>query len=377
MYKFKVISDNKKWEGKRVLLRLDFNVPVDEHDKVTDDYRILKSLPTIEFLKKEGARIIILSHIGRDAKDSLEKVSNYCQNLFEHTFLKDIFSDETKRKIDEMKNGDIIFLENLRQHDGEANSDKTFIEKLAGYGDIYVNEAFSNCHRDHSSMTGLPKMLPTYAGLRLAKEVENLSKAFNPPDPFLLIVGGAKFDTKLSLIKKFSNIANLVFLGGALANDIFRHYGFEIGQSLVSEVNDTEMEELIESGRVVTPIDVVVKSGESKDPRHLIPSDKIVDIGSEAINVLSKLIYSAKLVIWNGPLGIYEEGYTDATEKIAKVIIDSDAEAIIGGGDTALAASKFEHTDEQVFISTGGGAMLDFLADEKLVALDALESNSR
>lgn len=375
MFKFKVISDNKDLLGKKVLLRLDLNVPVDNAGEIEDDYRIRKALPTIELLQKSGAKIIIISHIGRDPNESLEGVSKYCQKFFNHHFLKDIFSDKTKDYIDKMNDGDIVVLENLRQNKGEVENDKDFVDKLAGLGEIYVNEAFSNSHRDHASMTGLPKLMPAYAGLRFDQEVRMLGKAFNPPDPFLLIVGGAKFETKLPLVKKFSSIANLVFLGGALANDVFRYYGFNVGQSLVSSAGIEDIESIIDTGRVITPADVLTEKGNIKDPRHLSDDDKIVDSGKVAVEVLSKLIFSAKFIIWNGPLGVYEDGYIKATEEIAKAVIDSDAEAIIGGGDTAVAVSKFEHTDEQVFISTGGGAMLDFLADERLVAIDALEGS--
>lgn len=372
---YKIITEAKDLKGKRVLLRLDLNLPIDK-GVITNDFRIKKSLETIEYLKSQGAKIIIISHIGREKTESLKDVANYLQKEknISLTLVQDIFSPEVKEIINNvMKEGDVVLFENLRQYDGEKDNDKDFVKHLASFGDIYVNEAFSVAHRDHASITGLPKLLPAYAGIHLDQEIRELSKAFDPPNPLLLIVGGAKFETKLPLIKKFSKIANVVFVGGALSNDIFRFYGFEVGKSLVSDTPLGEIEALVDTGRILAPADVVVENGDVRDPRNVSIDERIMDAGPKTLDVLSKLIGGAKLIIWNGPLGLYEDGFSTATDKVMQMVIDADAEAIVGGGDTALAASKFEATDEQVFISTGGGSMLDFLSDEKLVGVEALK----
>lgn len=372
MSKYKVVTEAKDLKGKRVLLRLDLNIPV-ENGEVKNDFRIKKSLATINYLKEEGAKIIILAHLGREKTETLKPVAEYLNKEIPLTFVADIFSDDANSKVENMSEGDVILFENLRQHEGEKGNDSDFAKHLESFGDIYVNEAFSNSHRDHASMTGLPKLLPSYAGIQLDAEIENLSKAFNPPDPFLLIVGGAKFDTKFPIIKKFSNVANIVFVGGALANDVFRFYGFETGKSLVSDTPTEKIAELIDTGRVLVPSDVIVDSNEIKDPNSVSSGDKIVDIGPQTLEILSKLINGSKLIIWNGPLGLYEEGFIESTNQLMQIIIDADAQAIVGGGDTAVVAQQFEATDEQVFISTGGGSMLGFLSDEKLVAVEALK----
>lgn len=373
MKDYKVITDLDDFAGKRFLVRVDLNIPV-ENDVVQNDFRISKSLDTINFIKNKGGKVILLSHFGREKTDSLKIVYEYLKKQIDLKFIPDIFSEDARDSVEKMQKGEILLFENLRQHEGEEGNDPDFVKHLASFGEIYVNEAFSVAHRDHASITGLAKVLPAYAGIRFDKEVQTMSKAFNPPDHFLVIVGGAKFNTKLPLIKRFSQTANAVFVGGALANDVFRFYGYELGKSLVSETPMSEIAALIDTGKIITPSDVVVDSGEIKNPRDVFPDESIVDSGPQTLEIISKLVQGSKLIIWNGPLGIYEKGFGNATDELMKIVIDADAEVIVGGGDTAVAASKFEATDEQVFISTGGGAMLDFLADGELIGIEALKN---
>lgn len=372
MSEYKTITEAKELKGKKVLLRLGLNVPIQD-GKVIDDYRIQKSLHTIEFLKKEGAKVIILSHIGREKSATLKDVSDYLQQFVEHTFVSDIFSDEVKKNVDEMNNGDCVLFENLRQHDGEKGNTPDFVDHLASFGDVYVNEAFSNSHRDHASMTGIAKRMPHYAGIRFNEEVQKISKVFNPPQPFLLIVGGAKFETKLPLVKKFTEIANAIFLGGALSNDVYRYHGFPVDSSVTSDTPLEEIEEIIDTGKVFVPANVIVESREVKDPAKVDPNEMIMDAGPKAVEILSDLIRTAKLIVWNGPLGFYEKGFKDSTDAVIKELLKSDSEIIIGGGDTQAAISGFD-TPENIFVSTAGGAMLDFLSGESLPALDALNN---
>jgi len=376
MSEFKIITEieEKDLKEKKVLLRLDLNIPFTEDGKVANDYRIQKSLDTVNFLKENKAKIIILAHIGREKTDSLKKVSDYLQDqdLIPNTFVPDIYNEEAEGVVNKMNSGDVIIFENLRQHDGEKEGTEEFIDHLSSFGDIYVNEAFSVAHRNHSSITGIPKKLPAYAGIRLSQEVEELSKAFNPPDPFLLIVGGAKFETKLPLVKKFTSIANMVFLGGALSNDIYRYQGFATDSSITSDTHLDQIEELFETGKILVPADVILYTKEVKLPSRVNSSEMIMDAGPQAVEVLGKLINSAKLIVWNGPLGFYEKGFTDSTNATLENLIKSDAEVIIGGGDLQVAISNFDLPD-RIFVSTGGGAMLDFLSNGILIGIEALK----
>lgn len=372
MSQYKIITEAGDLKDKRVLVRLDLNLPLVD-GKVGNDYRVEKSLDTLNFLKNSGAKIIILAHIGRDKNETLRPVSDYLNNILPHKFISDIYADNAKQEVDSMSSGDILLFENLRQHDGEKNNSLEFVEYLASFGDIYVNEAFSNSHRDHASMTGLARKLPSYAGIRLDEEVKNLSKAFNPPTPFLLIVGGAKFETKLPLVKKFTSIANMVFLGGALSNDVFRLKGFAMDSSVTSDTPLSEIEDLVNTTKVMVPSDVVVNTREIKAPGQVLPEEIVMDAGPQSVEILKGLIRGAKLIVWNGPLGFYEKGFTDSTNAVVEAIIESEAQVVIGGGDIQSAVSGFD-LPEKIFLSTGGGAMLDFLSNETLVAIEALKA---
>lgn len=234
----KSIKDIENLKGKRVMVRVDFNVPMKD-DKIVDDFRIKAVLPTILYLQKKGAVVILIAHIGEDGEKSLKPVALRLKKLVKNfNFIESpIFSDITKRTINNFKNGDVVLLENIRREAGEKTNSPSFARGLSRFGDIYVNDAFSVSHRVHASIMGITKYLPSYAGLQMQDEINNLSKAFNPKHSFLFILGGAKFETKIPLIKKFLRDADHVFIGGAIANDFFAHKGYEVGVSLVGGSN--------------------------------------------------------------------------------------------------------------------------------------------
>ncbi len=360
-----------------MLLRLDLNIPI-VGGTLRDDFRIKKSLSTLNFLRGNGAKTIIISHIESAETKSLKPVYEYLSKFFNVAFFKDYFSEETKNAIDRMSEGDFILLENLRIYEGEEKNSEHFARQLASLGEIYVNDAFSVSHRNHASIIGVPKFLPSYAGILFEEEVMNLSSAFNPEHPFLFILGGAKFETKMPLIEKFLKLADFVFVGGALANDFFKDKNYEIGLSVLS-VKKFNLEKILNSDKLLLPVDVVVKNNQGvfiKRPSQVLKEDKILDDGPETILMLEKKLASSKFVLWNGPLGDYEKGFREGTVELARTIARCRAKSIIGGGDTLAVVSKMNLENKFSFISTGGGAMLDFLANETLSGIEALEASS-
>ena len=375
-------------KGKRVIVRVGFNVPIKAH-RVDDDFRLKQALPTIEYLKKRGAKIILISHIGRDQKATLRPIANYYNRKknFKVGFIPDIESSTTQAMIENMQEGSVMLLENLRRYPGEVANDTAFAKKLAALGDVYINDAFSVSHRKHASIVGVPKYLPSYAGLLFQEEVKHLSMALDPKHPFLFILGGAKIVTKMPLLKKFIKIADTVFVGGAIANDLFKAKGIEVGKSLVSK-SIRGLKQLAEEDRLVLPKDVLVECGKNGRVRSLEKigeNDVIVDVGEQTRKEYKMLLKGKKFVVLNGPVGWYEKGYDKGTKKLLKVLSDlsdlsagrqgSRAKVIVGGGDTVALVSKMRLEKKFHFVSTGGGAMLDFLADGKLPGIDALVKN--
>jgi phosphoglycerate kinase len=373
--KIKDINEAKKIRGKRVLLRLDLNVPL-ARGKVVDDFRIKAALPTINMLRDAGAKTIIISHIEGKGGESLSPVADY---LVSHkvpvTFISKFFTAAAQKTLDGMKDGDIVLFENVRINKGEKANDPDFARKLADMADMYVNEAFPVSHRAHASIVGVPKFIPSYAGPTFMREIENLSMAFNPPKPFLFILGGAKFDTKMPLIQKFMKSADMIYVGGALANNFFKELKYETGTSSVSE-GEFDLSGLLQSGKVFIPIDVVV-SGKKKTqkPAHEVEKKEAVwDIGNESLLELQALVKQAAFVLWNGPMGNYELDFVEGTKKVAEIVARSNAKSIVGGGDTVAAIQSLGLMEKFTFVSTGGGAMLDFLVQETLPGIDALKA---
>lgn len=378
----KQISEITEIKNKRVLLRLDFNVPI-EKGEIVDDFRIKESIPTIQFFLEKGAKVIVLAHIENSEIDTLKPIFEYLKEKKLNVLFAENIED-AKLKLGEIKEGSLILLENTRHYKGEKTNDESFTKQLADLGDIYVNDAFSVSHREHASIVGLPKLLPSFAGPLLMKEIENLSKVFNPQRPFLFVLGGAKFDTKLSLVEKFLELADHVFVGGALANDILKVRGMNVGKSLVSDFSsNSELKDKIlrisRHPKLFLPVDVVAISSADNsikrvcEPNELNDGEKIVDVGPETTKALSLLVQSSKMVLWNGPLGNYENGYNEGTLKLAEALGRTKAFTIIGGGDTLAAVKNADVLEKVGFASTGGGAMLDFLANGTLPGIDALK----
>jgi 3-phosphoglycerate kinase len=374
----KYISDlgESDLKGKYVLLRLDLNVPIISGE-VTDTFRLDKVIETVDFLREKEARIIIISHIESGDK-TLVPIWHYLNGFFPLEFSPTYFTPDSIDRVAKLENKGVILFENLRVNPGEKENDPEFAKKLAQMAEIYINDAFAVSHRKHASIVGVPQFLPHYAGFLMKQEVEHLSKAFNPNKPFLFILGGAKFDTKMPLIKKFLDKADKIFLAGALANNIFKERGFELGTSLVSEVS-SDLKDISNNNKVVVPVDVTVtnSNGEvlNKKPNELLKDECIVDVGAETVEFLQNLVKESKTILWNGPLGNYELGFQDKTEVLAKIVADvtsGDVISVVGGGDTIASINKLGLNEEFTFISTGGGAMLDFLVNESLPGIDAL-----
>src|SRR3990167_1744281 len=371
----KTLPDIGSIEGAKVLVRVDFNVPI-KNGLVTDDLRIRLALPTIEYLHSRGAKVVLISHIESidGFEPSIAPVADCLNKLGTAVGFVKRFGD-AYAEIEKMNNGQCLLLENLRLQKGEKENDKKFAKELASLADIYVNEAFSVSHREHASIVGVPQFLEHYPGLQFAKEISGLSQVFHPEHPFLVILGGAKFDTKLPLIEKLSDSADTVFVGGALANDLFKQKGYEVGTSSISVNGSGIVSELVENPRISLPCDVVNEQGLVKKAYSLAVSDKIVDAGPETLVELKNKIDKAKFILWNGPLGIFEHGYKQPTLELARMIATATtrgAHSIVGGGDTLAAIEELNIFDKFSFVSTGGGAMLEFLAKGTLPGIEAL-----
>ncbi len=356
--------------GKRVLLRLDLDMPL-VNGVLRDTYRIERALKTLQFLRAQGAKTLIVSHIGRNPTETLQPVYEYLKTLIPLRFVSTL--SEAKKEMQNLHEGEFLLLENLRGFEGETENAPAFAKELAALGDIFVNEAFAVSHRSHASIVGVPRLLPHYVGFVFSEEVEQLSKAFSPAHPALVILGGAKFETKTPLVEKFLTIADTVFVCGALANDIYKARGYETGTSLVSLPLPPAF--LRANPKLQVPVDVIARGAggsKNKSADTVFSDEKIVDAGTETLADLRALIERAKFVLWNGPLGEYESGFDAGTIALAEMLAESDAETIIGGGDLLAVVSKLGLLERFSFVSTGGGAMLEFLANGTLPGIEAL-----
>jgi len=351
-------------KGKRVLLRVDFNVLFSD-GKVEDLYRIKRTIPTIEYLSQKGAKVVIISHLSEGKNGSLASVAKYLNSIeksFPLGFIKATDLNLMAERLKNMKEGDAVMLENIRLQAGEEQNDENFARRLAELGDIYVNEAFSVSHRRHASIVGIPKYLPSYAGFLFEEEVNGLQSAFSPEHPFLLLLGGVKAETKLGVIDRFLDIADKIFIGGALANNFLQAKGVDIGSSVLSE--NVPVGKYISNEKIYFPPDVRKKNG------------KIYDIGEKAVKEILSLVQEAKFILWSGPMGNIEEGDFDkGTKIIAEAIAESGAKTVIGGGDTVAVLNEMGILDKFSFVSTAGGAMLEFLASGTLPGIEAIMKN--
>ncbi len=360
--------------GRCVLVRADLNVPID-NGVITNDFRIRRALPTIAAIIHGGGRVVLISHIGKDGQSTLRPVYHYLQQHVPIHFAKTL--DEAERLVSSLKEGEVLLLENLRSNSGEVEADAVFAERLATLADVYVNDAFAASHRQHASIVGVPRLLPSFAGVEFMEEVTYLNTALTPASPSLLILGGAKFHTKIPLIKRLQHY-DTIFIGGAIANDFFKAKGYEVGKSLVAD-DTKELLPLMDNKNLLLPLDVtVVREGAAVvvEPTEVLPDDVIVDVGTKTTDMLSSLASHAATVLWNGPLGNYEKGFSNETELLAKAVASSSAISIVGGGDTIASIGQLKLEDKFTFLSTGGGAMLDYLAEGTLVGLEALVHNN-
>ncbi|MEK7510657.1 MAG: phosphoglycerate kinase [Patescibacteria group bacterium] len=375
-----LLRDIPHLENAPVLVRAALNVPV-ASGRVTNTFRLRSALPTIEYLRKKHARIILIGHLGDGGTESFVPVYEALKELVPGIkFCDQAIGAKARQAVRDLVPGEVLLLENLRRHKGEKENDPAFAAELASLADVFVQDSFDVCHRTHASVVGVPELLPSYAGFQVSKELEELSKAVTPKRPSLAIIGGAKFSTKEALLSVLLQSYDHVFVGGALANDFMQALGKPVGASLVSNGDHEGIEELLENKKLRLPVDyVVAPKGSQREEGHLsgvtvvAPNEAILDNGPKTIEMLAELVGSAKTVLWNGPLGNYEHGFTEGTEALAKVIAYSKAHSIVGGGDTIAAIEKLGLDDHFSFISTGGGAMLDYLADGSLPGIEALQ----
>lgn len=367
------IVDCSELEGKYVLVRASLNVPVRD-GVVQNQFRIVRALPTINFLRKAGARVILIAHIGREPHETLAPVAEAMNVSVPVTFVPAITGRAVTDARAAMQNGDVIMLENVRQHPHEKHDDGSFAAELAALADVYVNDAFAASHRTHTSLVGVAERLPSYFGLNFMHEYDELTVAMQPKDPALFILGGAKFETKMPLVEKYLGTYDTIFIGGALANDIYKARGYEVGESLVSEV-DLSNSPLIAHDRIMVPVDVVVDGPDGRRtcrPEAVQANERILDAGPETIALLSPIVQAAATILWNGPLGNYEAGYGEQTESLAHCIAQASGYAVVGGGDTIAAIETLRVQECIGFMSTAGGAMLTFLEAGTLPAIDAV-----
>ncbi len=397
--KLRTLQGAKELEGKRVLVRVDFNTPIKD-GKVSNNTRIRVSLPTIEFLVKAKAKVIVLSHLGRPKGKVVEElclnpVAEELEKLLGQKVKKldDCVGAEVESEIKAMQAGKVVLLENTRFHPEEKENQEDFVRQLAKLGDVFVNDAFGVAHRQHASNFGIAGVLPAYAGFSLEKEIEVLSQVLeNPEKPLVLVLGGAKIDTKIGVLKKFCKLANTIILGGGLANTFLAAQGFEVGESLYEKDKAELVQEILAEAdqnncKFVLPSDVLCIDGKeeisessetSTFQADAIPATmKILDIGERSAKQFSEIIKEAGMVVWNGPVGLFElTPFSSGTKMIAEACTETSATTVLGGGDTIAAIEKFKiPASKFTHVSTGGGAMLEFLENKKLPALAPVENS--
>ncbi len=370
-----LIEDYSSLKGKRVIVRLDWNMPIT--DGVVSDTS--RADVTFEFLKKlsfAGVKMVLMTHFGEKG-ESIEPILSYIKlHVPFITYTPSLSFDELEQASRDIKEGEAILLENVRMWKGETDNLPSLGRNFATLGDVYINNAFSVSHREHASVVGIPKNLLSYLGPLFVRELEHLTHALTPQKPALLIIGGAKIKTKLSLIERYLNQGVHVFVGGAMVHDIWKARGVEIGTSLFDGTTPLT-ETFLAHPFLMTPIDVVLENGETV-PFYSIPHDgKVVDCGKDTVEMISKTIAEAKTIIANGPLGLYEKGWLTGTEQVLTKIGTSNATTYIGGGDTVSVAHSLHLLRTFDFVSLGGGAMLDFLASGTLPGIHAVTESKQ
>lgn len=393
----KTIEDLKgnQLESKKVLVRVDFNVPLNEGLEITDDTRIKAALPTIKYLISNQVKVILMSHLGRPKGKVMEKLrlNSVAQRLGELLGqkvkkLNDCVGEEVEKAVLNMQKGEVMLLENLRFHPEEEKNNPEFAKSLAKSADIFVNDAFGTAHRAHASTVGVARILPSCAGFLMAREVEVLSNLLeNPERPFVVVLGGAKISGKIEIVQNLLSIADRILISGGMSYTCLAALGYEVGNSLLEEYDLKIVRKMLKEAeergnKILLPVDLIItKEVSEKTESKLfeidnIPKDGIgVDLGERSLIEFEKEIKKAKTVFWNGPVGVFEiEKYARGTNRIAKIMADMQGEAvtIIGGGDSIAAIDKAGLTEKMTHISTGGGASLEFLGGEKLPGIEIL-----
>lgn len=383
-------------KGKRVLIRCDFNVPLDSNQNITDDTRIRAALPTLEYLVTQGAKVVVMSHLGRPkgkaaAEFSLAPVAVRLAELLgkqvEFADSDVVVDDSVKEKVAALKDGDVLLLQNVRFRKEETDNEPGFAKELASLGDVFVQEAFGTAHRAHASTAGVADYLPCVSGFLIEKEVKFLGSALqNPQRPFVAIMGGAKIGDKIKVIENLLTKVDTLIIGGGMSYTFYKAMGLEIGKSILDADNIDLAKMLLEKAtslnvKLLLPVDIVCADEFSNDAKYQtysrdqIPSDMMgLDIGEETVKLYSEEIAKAKTVVWNGPMGVFEmENFAKGTKAIAEALAISDATTIIGGGDSAAAVEQFGLADKMSHISTGGGASLEFLEGKILPGISIIE----
>lgn len=393
----KIIEDlkNNQLEGKKVLVRVDFNIPLNEELGITDDTRIKAALPTIKYLMSHKAKVILMSHLGRPKGEVIEKlrldpVARRLSELLGQKVkkLNDCIGEEVEKAVSNMQKGEVVLLENLRFYSEEEKNNSEFAKSLAKSADIFVNDAFGTAHRTHASTVGVARILPSCAGFLMAKEIGVLSNLLeNPERLFVVVLGGAKISGKIEIVQNLLSIADRILIAGGMSYTCLAALGYEVGNSLLEEYDLKIVKKMLKKAeekgnKILLPVDLVITKEVSKKVESKlfeidnIPKDGIgVDLGENSLIEFEKEIKKAKTIFWNGPVGVFEiEKYAKGTNRIAKILADMQGKAvtIIGGGDSIAAIDKAGLTEKMTHISTGGGASLEFLGGKKLPGIEVL-----
>ena len=392
----KCISDlrDNELQGRRVLVRVDFNVPMDKQGNITDDMRIRASLPTVRYLSDRGAKVLLISHLGRPKGVTeglrMDPIAKRLEELLGNRVIKlnDCVGEEVEAAVSKMADGEVAMLENVRFHPEEEANDPAFSKRLAALADVYVNDAFGTAHRAHASTEGVARILPGVCGFLIRKEIEMMGKSLGDPQrPFVAIIGGAKVSSKIMVIRNLARKVDTLIIGGGMVYTFLKAQGIEIGKSLVEEKFIEAAKEIwaelkaMPRLKLIIPVDVVIATEAVPGaPSEVVPIDRIpmdrmgLDIGPKSVELFKEAIRTAGTVIWNGPLGVFEiKEFAGGTNEIAVALATSNAVTIIGGGDSASAAEQAGVADRITHISTGGGASIEYLEGRELPGIAILQ----
>ncbi len=382
-------------KGKKVLVRVDFNVPIDENGSITDDRRIREALPTIKYLREHNAKVILMSHLGRpkgkfNMKYSLKPVAERLSERLETDvrLAEDVIGDKVQEMVSALKEGDVMLLENVRFYEEEEKNDKEFSKKLAALGDIYVNDAFGTAHRAHATTAGVADYLPSAIGFLIKKELDIMGKALTEPErPFVAILGGAKVSDKIGVIENLLDKVDALLIGGGMAFTFYKAKDYETGKSILEVDKVVLAGEILRKAeekhvKLMLPADIVVAPEFNNDaPRKTVSADMMpedqmgLDIGENTREVFADIVKSAKTVVWNGPMGVFEmPNFAKGTFALAQALSECKGTTIVGGGDSAAAVEQLGFADKITHISTGGGASLEFLEGKVLPGIDVIEN---